>query len=93
MNHDKSSFELLDELRTILEKVASAATEMEKENREIIVQYENKLCDHRRYKQEIVKRIDELTNENERLKEALKRTEIKKIELKISDHFISIVRI
>lgn len=78
MNNDKSSLELLDELRTILEKAVSAAIELEKENREIIIQYENKLCDHRRYQQEMVKRIDELANENERLKEALKRNGIKK---------------
>lgn len=78
MNQDKSSLELLNELRTILEKAASTAIELEKENREIIIQYENKLCDHRRYQQEMVKRIDELTIENERLKEALKRTGTKK---------------
>lgn len=46
--------------------------ELEKENRDQLIDYENRLCEARKYQQDAVRRCEELEAERDRLREALK---------------------
>ena len=45
--------------------------ELEKENREQLIDYENRLCEAKKYQQDAVRRCEELEAERDRLREAL----------------------
>jgi hypothetical protein len=50
---------------------AARIAELEKENREQLIDYENRLCEARKYQQDAVRRCEELEAERDRLREAL----------------------
>lgn len=55
-----------------MEAQAARIAELEKENREQLIDYENRLCEARKYQQDAVRRCEELEAERDRLREALK---------------------
>lgn len=52
-------------------KQAARIAELEQENREQLIDYENRLCEARKYQQDSVRRCEELEAERNRLREAL----------------------
>lgn len=52
-------------------KQAARIAELEKENREQLIDYENRLCEARKYQQGAIRRCEELEAERDRLREAL----------------------
>lgn len=57
--------------RPIEDAQAARIAELEKENREQLIDYENRLCEARKYQQDAVRRCEELEAERDRLREAL----------------------
>lgn len=54
-------------------KQAARIAELEKENRDQLIDYENRLCEARKYQQDAVRRCEELEAERDRGRKALER--------------------
>lgn len=67
--------------RPIEDAQAARITELEKENREQLIDYENRLCEARRYQQDAVKRCEELEQIAEVQKSAKRLLEQERNEL------------
>ena len=52
---------------------AARIAELEKENRELLIDYENRLCETRKYQRNAIRRNEELGVECDRLREALQK--------------------
>lgn len=52
-------------------KQAARIAELEQENRDQLIDYENRLCEARKYQQDSVRRCEELEAERDRFREAL----------------------